>query len=70
LYILKTKGTSKIPDYLQVRDDDFILVHHCRIDHAGTGLQSIMPVNDADKIRVLIESLPFGKLVKPVVNGK
>ena len=33
MYLLKTKGTAKIPDYIQIRDDDFILIDHFRADN-------------------------------------
>lgn len=64
LYILKTRGTSSIPDYVQIRDNNFILVHHFRIDQLEKGLQNTMPEKGIDSLRKLIESVPFGKLVK------
>jgi hypothetical protein len=32
MYILKVKGKAKIPDYVQIRDDNFVLVAYFRAD--------------------------------------
>lgn len=32
MYLLKTQGTGQIPDYLQIRTDDFVLIGMIKID--------------------------------------
>ena len=32
MYIIKVKGKAKIPDYIQLRNDDFVLVAYFRAD--------------------------------------
>ena len=32
MYIIKVKGKAKIPDYIQLRDEEFILVAYFRAD--------------------------------------
>ena len=32
MYIIKVKGKAKIPDYIQVRDENFVLVAYFRAD--------------------------------------
>ena len=63
-YFLKTKGTSKIPDYLQIRDEEFQLIAHCTVKN----VQSILKNNNIslkeENIQELINQLPFGKLTK------
>lgn len=66
MYIIKVKGKAKIPDYIQLRDDDFILVAYFRTDRPlkekqleKYGLQG----KEKDLSR-LIQELPFGKLQK------
>ena len=34
MYIIKVKGKAKIPDYIQLRDDDFVLIAYFRADRA------------------------------------
>jgi hypothetical protein len=32
MYIIKVKGVAKIPDYVQLRDDEFTLLAYFRVD--------------------------------------
>ncbi|MCX6257209.1 MAG: fructose-6-phosphate aldolase [Bacteroidia bacterium] len=64
MYILKTKGTARIPDYFQIRDDNFILVHHFRTDQVGKWISSTLPEEDQKKYSKLFASVPYGKLTK------
>jgi len=63
-YFLKTKGTLKIPDYLQIRDEEFQLIAHCTVNKALSTLEE-QGINLGDKdVLSFIEQLPFGKLTK------
>ena len=64
MYILKIKGTAKIPDYVQMRDDSFTLLAYFRADRPE---KAIAKAGFADKEKQLIEiikELPFGKVTK------
>ena len=32
MYIIKVKGNAKIPDYIQLRDENFVLIAYFRAD--------------------------------------
>lgn len=63
-YILKTKGTDKIPDYLQIRDEEFQLIVHCTERNAARIFEknNIHFINE--NILEFIKEMPFGKLIK------
>ncbi len=63
MYFLKTKGTAKIPDYIQVRDNNFILFDHFRADKLSISLSRFGIINN-DSLLARIECLPYGVLYK------
>jgi hypothetical protein len=65
MYLLKIKGKAKIPDYIQLRDDQFTLKAYFRVDRPDKSLQKF-GFSDAqvEKILRLIQELPFGKIHK------
>ncbi len=64
MYILKIKGKAKIPDYIQIRDDDFTLKAYFRVDRPEKALDKIGLADRRDEILRLIEEIPFGKVLK------
>ncbi|MEN9445444.1 MAG: hypothetical protein RIS47_2335 [Bacteroidota bacterium] len=38
-FLLRTKGTSRIPDFLQIRDENFVLLSHTRADKAESAIE-------------------------------
>ncbi len=64
MYILKVKGTAKIPDYVQLRDDDFTLIAYFRVDRPEKALSKAGLGNKEQKIIQVIKSLPYGKMQK------
>lgn len=64
MYIIKVKGKAKIPDYIQFRDDDFVLIAYFRADRPLKKLEKFGLENKEDELTDLIEKLPFGKLEK------
>ncbi len=64
MYIIKIKGKAKIPDYIQLRNDDFILVAYFRTDRPIKKLEKYGLEGKEDVLRDLINQLPFGKLQK------
>jgi hypothetical protein len=64
MYILKIKGKAKIPDYIQIRDDDFTLKAYFRVDRPEKSLDKIGLGDRRDEILKLIDEIPFGKVLK------
>jgi hypothetical protein len=64
MYILKVKGTAKIPDYVQLRDDNFTLLAYFRVDRPEKALvKAGLGEREAELIE-LIRSMPYGKIQK------
>lgn len=64
MYILKIKGRAKIPDYVQIRDENYTLLAYFRVDRPEKALLKIGLDKVEDKIRKIIADLPFGKVQK------
>lgn len=64
MYILKIKGTAKIPDYIQIRDEQFTLIGYFRADRPDKGLKKMGLGDQIDTIKAQIEEIPFGKMRK------
>lgn len=64
MYIIKVKGKAKIPDYIQIRDDNFVLVAYFRVDRPFKLLKKHGLEGKEEALKNLIASLPFGKLQK------
>jgi hypothetical protein len=61
-YIVKVKGKAKIPDYIQLRDENFVLVAYFRADRPLKNLDRYGLEDKKEALKATIESLPFGKL--------
>jgi len=64
MYILKIKGTAKIPDYIQIRDEKFTLIGYFRADRPDKGLKKMGLGDHLEAIKQQIEEIPFGKMQK------
>lgn len=64
MYIIKVKGKAKIPDYIQLRDDNFVLIAYFRADRPLQKMEKYGLEGKEDAMRSLIDELPFGKLQK------
>jgi hypothetical protein len=64
MYILKIKGKAKIPDYVQLRDDNFTLLAYFRVDRPEKALVKCGLGEKEDEINKIIAELPFGKVQK------
>lgn len=64
MYIVKVKGKVKIPDYIQLRDDSFVLVAYFRADRPLKNLEKYGLEGREAELKKVIEALPFGKLQK------
>jgi hypothetical protein len=64
LYIIKVKGKAKIPDYIQLRDDQFVLIAYFRADRPVKPLKKLGLEGKEIALEQIIKDLPFGKLQK------
>ena len=64
MYILKVKGTAKIPDYVQLRDEKFTLLAYFRVDRPEKALTKIGLGHREQELIELIRELPYGKIKK------
>jgi hypothetical protein len=64
MYILKVKGTAKIPDYVQLRDDNFTLLAYFRVDRPEKGIAKAGLAEKEEQLIRLIHDLPYGKIKK------
>lgn len=64
MYILKIKGKAKIPDYVQLRDDNFTLLAYFRVDRPEKALIKCGLGDRETEIIKIIHELPFGKVQK------
>ncbi|MFT6866753.1 MAG: hypothetical protein ACJA08_001589 [Cyclobacteriaceae bacterium] len=64
MYIIKVKGKAKIPDYIQLRDSDFVLIAYFRADRPLQKLEKYGLEGKEVGLRTIIDDLPFGKLQK------
>lgn len=64
MYIIKVKGKAKIPDYIQLRDDQFVLIAYFRADRPLQKLEKFGLEGKEKELGKIISTLPFGKLQK------
>ncbi|RAU82963.1 fructose-6-phosphate aldolase [Pontibacter arcticus] len=64
MYIIKVKGKAKIPDYIQLRDANFVLIAYFRADRPLKNLDRYGLDGKEGALAAVIEALAFGKLQK------
>ncbi len=64
MFIIKIKGKAKIPDYIQLRDEQFVLIGYFRADRPLRDLEKFGLEDHQESLQNLINELPFGKLTK------
>lgn len=64
MYIIKVKGKAKIPDYIQLRDENFILIAYFRADRPIKTLEKYGLEGKEDQLQQIINELPYGMLKK------
>ena len=70
MYFFKTKGTANIFDYIQVRDENFVLLAHFSIKNLEKNIIEIFRDEDIEILRKKIQNTPFGKLQKINIKNK
>lgn len=64
MYILKVKGTDKIPDYVQLRDDAFTLLAYFRVDRPEKAIAKAGLADKESQLLKIIQDMPYGKVQK------
>lgn len=64
MYILKVKGTAKIPDYVQLRDDQFTLLAYFRVDRPEKAITKAGLADKEEELIRMIKDMPYGKIQK------
>ncbi len=62
MYIMRIKGSGKIPDYIQLRNDDFTLKGYFREDRLEQGLEKSNMSSYYSMIRDILKELKFGEI--------
>ena len=62
MYLLKIEGSGKVPDYIQIRDDDFTLIAYFKITNPKTALSRCNMIHKMDEILKIAETLEYGKI--------
>ena len=62
MYIIKVRGKAKIPDYIQLRNDKFVLIAYFRADRPLKKLERLGLGGKEEKLKLMIEKMPFGRL--------
>ena len=62
MYIIKVRGKAKIPDYIQLRNDKFVLIAYFRADRPLKKLERLGLGGKEEKLELMIEKMPFGRL--------
>jgi hypothetical protein len=64
MYIIKIQGTTKIPDYIQIRDKDFTLIAYFKVTNPKTALSRSNLMDKMDQIMETVKVLPYGQIQK------
>ena len=66
MYIIKVKGKKKIPNYIQLRDENFMLIGYFsyREGRPFHRLEKFGLEGKEEELENLVEQMPYGKLQK------
>lgn len=64
MYVIKVRGVAKIPDYVQLRDENFTLLAYFRLDRPEKAISKAGLAEHEDYIMTMIKDLPFGQILK------
>ncbi|MBN2662139.1 MAG: hypothetical protein JXR68_00700 [Bacteroidales bacterium] len=67
MYALKSKGTSKVPDSVQIRDDNFAIIDNIKLNSLSKKLSEYFPNNYKNIIQI-INNADFNKIIE--INKK
>ncbi len=64
MYFLKTKGTNKIPDFVQIRDNNFALILHVNFKRQSGKLSELNLQTESNIIINRMNLVEYGVLQK------
>jgi hypothetical protein len=64
MYILKIRGTGKVPDYIQIRDEGLFLIAYFKITNPKTALARCNLLDKMEEILNVAKELEYGKIQK------
>jgi len=64
MYIIKVKGKAKIPDYIQLRNEDMVLIAYFRADRPLKNIEKYGLASKEEQLQAVIDGLEFGKIQK------
>jgi hypothetical protein len=64
MYIIKIQGTNKIPDYVQIRDDRFMLIAYFKVSSPRRALEKCGLAAKAETVMEIVNELPYGQIRK------
>jgi hypothetical protein len=64
MYIIKVKGKTIIPDYIQIRDENFVLIAYFRADRPLRKIDRFGLEGKEEELKNVIATIPYGKLQK------
>jgi len=67
MFIMKVKGKAKIPDYIQIRDENKVLVAYFRADRPLKNMEKYGLEGKELELQTIINELPFGKIQKLIL---
>lgn len=62
MYFLKTKGTEQIPDFIQIRDHNFALIYHLKLNKLESKLDELNLKTDKNEIIEKLNKKDYGIL--------
>ncbi len=68
MYIIKIKGKAKIPDYIQLRNSEMILIDYFRADRPIDKFRSYGISSSDEKIINYVNNLEYGKLQELILE--
>ena len=63
-YVLKIKSSTKLPDFVQVRDESFVLLGYVRLDRELKDLGKHGLDQYHNEFKDFVDRLPFGRVAK------
>lgn len=67
-FVLKIKGKAKIPDYVQLRDEEYKLIAYFRLDRPEKALSKAGFAANEDEMMQFIHSIEYGSVSRLEIN--
>jgi len=64
IFFFKVQGKNKIPDYVQLRDENYKLLAYFRADRPEKALVKCGFENHIAHFKEIINNMPFGRMTK------